>query len=325
MDDRFYCIEKPGIFGSGIEYRKERYTGFVSRIAPLRIRRKLTLPPESFENIPCPFCSPQVHMVTPSFPDGSRFCRGESVTFPNRFPFARFHTVTVITKDHNAESFHRDQIADALHAQVTLLRDEPGFSSINWNYLVSAGASLNHPHMQGLADDNPCFFFERYLEAGRQYFRDHGIMYRDSFKEETRQSPRYLFGDDLFWYVHPVPAGERDIRCLLPLSDIGSFTPYIDQFAEDLLKILHFYHATGTRAFTLSIFFDEKMNEKKSEISRDNTAFCIIIARINPNRDSRSDSTYMERIHLEPVIMTAPEWVGDEFKTVCQDSYGIDP
>ncbi|MBN1166181.1 MAG: galactose-1-phosphate uridylyltransferase [Methanospirillaceae archaeon] len=323
MDDRFYCIGKPGISGYGIEYRKECYTGFVSRIAPLRIRKKLAAPPESFENIPCPFCSPQVHMVTPTFPDGSRFCRGESVTFPNRFPFARFHTVTVITKDHRTESFLVNQIADALHAQVTLLRDEPGFPSINWNYLVSAGASLNHPHMQGLADDYPCFFYQRYLEAGRQYFRDHGILYRDSFKEEIRQSPQYLFGDDLFWYAHPVPAGERDIRCLLPFSEIGSFIPYINRFAEDLLRILHFYRATGSNAFTLSLFFDEQREEKKNKKSRGYTAFCIIIARINPNRDSRSDSTYMERIHLEPVIMTSPERVGEEFRSICQGSYGV--
>jgi hypothetical protein len=36
-------------------------------------------------------------------------------------------------------------------------------------------------------------------------------------------------------------------------------------------------------------------------------AFCTMIARINPNPKSISDSAFMERICREPVVMTLPE------------------
>ena len=93
--------------------------------------------------------------ATPTFPDGSRIQFGESVTFPNLYPFGEGHVVTVITKDHFVEMFSRQQIVDALHGQMKALVPAGGYASINWNFLPSAGASLLHPHMQGLADSRP--------------------------------------------------------------------------------------------------------------------------------------------------------------------------
>ena len=311
MNNRFFSIEQLDIPEVHIEFREEVYTGFRSRIVPSRIRQVLPAAPHSHDEVDtCPFCSPRLLTVTPTFPDGTRLCRGESVTFPNRHPFARFHTVTVVTQNHRVVSFSHDQIADALHAQVEILSKSSGFPSINWNYLVSAGASLTHPHMQGQVDLRPDYFLKRYLEASDSYFRDYGTTYREDCIACTRLSPRHLFGDSLFWYAHPVPVGERDIRCLLPITRISSFEPYIDSFAYGLLRILDFYQRIGTEAFTMSLFFDETNKEHNAQ----HFAFCTIIARINPNRNSQSDSTYMERIHHEPVILTSPENLGKEFK-----------
>lgn len=313
MNNRFFSTEQLDIPGVCIEFREEAYTGFRSRIVPSRIRRVLeSVPCNQDESAPCPFCLPCLSSSTPTFPDGTRLRRGESVTFPNRYPFAQFHTVTVVTQDHKVASFRQDQIADALYAQVVLLSSKPGFPSINWNYLLSAGASLSHPHMQGQVDVRPDFFLKKYIEASESYFRDYGTLYREDCIACERRSPRYLCGDDLFWYAHPVPVGEREIRCLLPFAEISSFESYIDSFAQDLLTVLDFYRKTGTEAFTMSLFFDKTGDVQNEQ----HFAFCSIIARINPNRNGQSDSTYMERIHQEPVIRTFPENLGTEFRAM---------
>ena len=153
-----------------LQYREEYLTGLRCRISPERLKRHidqpLSLPGEAAG---CPFCRENIFSVTPTFPDGSRITRGESVTFPNMFPFAEWHIVTVISRNHTVPVFTRQQIMDALQAQTESLLRSGGYPSINWNYLPSAGASIVHPHMQGIADQRPSWITERYLSAGKEH------------------------------------------------------------------------------------------------------------------------------------------------------------
>ena len=54
----------------------------------------------------------------------------------------------------------------------------------------------------------------------------------------------------------------------------------------------------------MSLFFDKTGDDNGFR------AFCSMISRINPNPSSTSDSAFMERMHLEPVVMTLPEELG---------------
>ena len=292
-------IFNPGGF---IEYRTEDLTGIRTRICPERLKRGIgtaAVPEYSAEG--CPFCPEHIRTETPAFPDGSRIISGESTTFPNLYPFAAFHVVTVITTSHTVKQFTKDQIANALAGQVTALRDQGGYISINWNYLPSAGASLPHPHLQGLSDPHPDTLPGCYLETGRIYRRNHGRRYPDVLKAYEEENGRSLMGTHLFWYAHPVPIGEREIRCILPFTTIQDFPSVIECFASDLITILNFYRDLGTSAFNMAIFFGR--DEDQDHFS----AFCSIISRINPNPLSTSDTAFMERLHHEPVILTLPE------------------
>jgi UDPglucose--hexose-1-phosphate uridylyltransferase len=167
-----------------LQFRDENPTGLRCRISPDRLKRQIDqalLVPSTSDG--CPFCPGTVLTVTPTFPDGSRIQFGESVTFPNLYPFGEGHVVTVITKDHFVEKFSRQQIVDALHGQMTALLPVGGYASINWNYLPSAGASLLHPHMQGLADSRPPAIVERYLSAGQKYRSEYGRSYWDAVRD----------------------------------------------------------------------------------------------------------------------------------------------
>jgi UDPglucose--hexose-1-phosphate uridylyltransferase len=293
-----------------LQYRQEHLTGLRCRISPGRLNRHLDQELIVRNNSDgCPFCPEQVFSVTPTFADGSRIVRGESVTFPNLFPFGEGHVVTVITREHFVDTFRRGQVVDALLGLGEALRTVDGYASINWNFLPSAGASLVHPHMQGLADTRPSQIVSRYLHAGKEYSRVHGRRYWDAVREEERSSDRYLFGDEILWSAHAVPVGEREVRGILPISSLDEIETYTGSLADGILEILSFYRKLGTYAFNMSIFFDKR--------GADNgfCSFCSLISRINPNPSSTSDSAFMERLHLEPVILTLPEDLGRYYRT----------
>ena len=296
--------------GTGIlQYREERYTGLRCKISPERLKRHIdqSLLPHA-DSSGCPFCPENVLTVTPTFSDNRRVIRGESVTFPNLFPFAEWHTVTVITRQHMVLEFSLRQISDALLAQIETLQRLDGYPSINWNFLPSAGASLVHPHLQGLSDRRPSTLAECYMRASDQYRNNSKETYWDAVRRQERDSERYLFGDEIFWYAQGVPLGEKEIRGILPVSSIAELGNYVDRLAKDLLTVISLYRKLGSYAFNMSIFFDR--------VGEDHgfSAFCTFISRINPNPQSTSDSAFMERLHLEPVILTLPEDLGKSFR-----------
>ena len=292
-----------------LQYRQEHLTGLRCRISPDRLKRQIDQAvylPSNAEG--CPFCRNAVMTVTPTFPDGNRIIRGESVTFPNLFPFGEVHVVTVMTREHAAVTFSRQQVVDALLSQIEALRQSDGYASINWNFLPSAGASLVHPHMQGLSDSRPSRIVDVYIAAGEQYRKKEGRNYWEAVREQERSSDRYLFGDEILWSAHAVPGGEREVRGLLPISTLDEMENYSDLVARGILEIIALYWELGTHAFNMSLFFD------KSGSDHGFRAFCSMISRINPNPSSTSDSAFMERLHLEPVIMTLPEDLGKFYK-----------
>ena len=292
-----------------LQYRTEHITGLMCRISPDRLKRQIDqsvfLPPNTGG---CPFCRDAVMTVTPTFPDGNRIIRGESVTFPNLFPFGEGHVVTVMTREHAVVTFSRQQVVDALLSQIEALRRIDVYPSINWNFLPSAGASLIHPHMQGLSDSHPSRIVDLSLDASEQYRKKQGRNYWDAVREQERSSDRYLFGDEILWAAHAVPVGEREVRGILPISTLDEMEGYADLMARGILEIISLYRELGTHAFNMSIFFDKSGNDHGFR------AFCSMISRINPNPFSTSDSAFMERLHLEPVIMTLPEDLGKFYK-----------
>jgi len=299
-------IRSPGL---PILYRREDTTGISCRISPLRGVRAINPSPSPLlhqDAVPdCPFCRETIFTRTDPFPDGTWITRGESVTFPNLYPFADRHTVTVITQAHMVEQFTKTQLSDAIISSAESLGDHRGYPSINWNFLPSAGASLLHPHLQGIADSFPTSLCRLYLDAhARSPFGD----YWKYIQNAEEGGPRHLFGDELFWYANPVPIGECEVRGIFPFRKLTDLPSYAETLAEDLKRIIRLFRRSGSDAFNMGIFF-----EKNGSGGEDMSAFCSLIARINPNPDSISDSAFMERIHREPIVMTIPEDIRDTY------------
>lgn len=293
-----------------IQYRKESLTGIRCRISPVRARRRINTPPAMlYSPEGCPFCPESIDVATPTFEDGSRLRRGESVTFPNLYPYAEDHVVTVISPDHSTDNFDRRALADAVAGTAEALAGSRGYVSINWNYLPSAGASIVHPHLQGMADSRPTRLADLYITGGRRYLAENGRIYWDDLMEHERSSDRFLFEDEIFWSASPVPLGEREVRGILPVSTPADLEPYIEPLVDGILRVIAFYRRLGTRAFNAVIFFDAP-----GTAGQGHRAFCSLISRLNPNNLSMCDSAFMERLHQEPVVLTLPEDLGPLFR-----------
>lgn len=295
-----------------LQYRRERLTGLSCTISPGRLLRGLDhapVPPVE-EQPDCPFCPGRLEDETPTFPDGTRIHRGESVTFPNRYPFAERHTVGVICRAHGVERIAPRQLADALRGVADSLEGAPGYPSINWNYLSSAGASMPHPHLQGVADRYPSRLHRVHVQASARYRARRNRRYRDDLLAHEAGSDRWLFGDEVPFVASAVPLGEREVRGLLPVATLEEATPYLEPLAEGICRVLDLYRSYGTRAFNAAVFFDRPGPD------RGFSAFCSVIARINPNPGSISDSAFMERLHQHPVVMTLPEELGSRYREI---------
>jgi len=305
-----FTVEDVATDNGRIQYRTEDLTGFRSRICSDRAKRGIDGPVNiRISARGCPFCVDRLPRETPTFSDGNRILRGESTTFPNLFPFARWHTVTVITQAHTIDRFSVRQLADALLGQSDSMKGQTGYASINWNYLPSSGASIVHPHMQGLVDARPSALADSYIQGSERYLRHNGKWYWDVLRENEQASERYLFGDEICWIANAVPLGEKEVRGILPVSNLNDWDPWIESVAEGLIRVIELYRTLDTHAFNVSLFFGRDDGSSKGF-----RAFCSVIARINPNIASLSDSSFMERLHREPVILTFPEDLASQYR-----------
>ncbi len=288
-----------------VHYRRDLLTGMQCRIAPNRIQRTINVahkPNNPKDDSPCVFCPQRVRVETPVFADGTRITVGESVTFPNLYPFAQNHVVTVLTEAHCPKQITSGQIKDALHAQIAAFSGDDGYVSCNWNYLQSAGASMLHPHMQGMADAVPTYHAGMVIHQSEAFCQRTGTTYRDCLLEQEMGGPRYLFGDELPFFAHAVPLGEKEVRAYLPIRCITELEPWCDLLAEGIERVIALYRGAGHYAFNMTLFCDAAKRPDGGF-----RAFCSLIARINPDFACMSDSAFMERMHLEPVVLTPPE------------------
>lgn len=209
-----------------IQIRINPISGRTSRITFSRVKEKeagadrLPSPPlDAQKTARCPFCRPQVLVRTPRLipqihPAG-RMTRGESLLFPNLFPYGAYSAVSLFDNTHfveigtATESSYTDCLVNCADYLKRVNQHDPSaaYVAITQNHLPSAGGSMIHPHLQVHAD--------RIGSNHHRFLYDRALAYRHT-------AQRGVFAD---YVAHEISTGDRYIGSTGPWIWLAAFAP----------------------------------------------------------------------------------------------------
>jgi len=318
-----------------VEYREDPLTGSHSRINVARAgRRKQAQRGEvdlsqviASTKGDCFFCPPNIEQRTPKFlpqicPQG-RIERGECLIFPNLFPFAEYHAVGTLSREHflDLDEFTPEMLLDNLMAAkeyiaaVYQVDEGARYPMWVWNHLPPSAASIIHPHVQILVDRVPAPQLRKLVEKSKGYFAQHGSNYwRDLIEQEKRLGHRYIGEQGSVTVVASyAPRGNAEVELIL--KDIGNLADLNEKQARDfaacIVKILRCYKGMGVNSFNL-VTFSTPVGENPDYYWLN----ARIISRPVFQPFYTSDAGFMERFYDVWVIETLPEDIARQMRPV---------
>ena len=313
-----------------IEYRKELLTSRACRINVKRSeRRKQAQTGMGYSELielsskKCYFCPSNIKTATPMFPSNlipeGRIKQGETTVFPNLFPFAKYHAVATVSRQHflGIDEFTLKQIQDTIKASIEYFRavarndKKAVYPNFSWNFLPPAGASVVHPHVQLTVDEQPTNLAWLYLSACKSYFKKNKENYWKRLLEiEEKEGDRFLGKiGDVSWITSYVPLGNDEICGVF--NDVSSLYELDDTSISDLSKglkrVFTAYSLYGVHSFNLSTFSASKKDASFRLVVR-------IIARPYPQSYYNNDAGFMERLHEEVIVESMPEKVASDLR-----------
>ncbi len=309
-----------------IEVRTHPITGRTCRIAFSRINEKEAgadalpeAPPEADITSACPFCRPQMTAMTPRLhpnlsPDEERMFRGDSVLFPNLFPYGAYSAVSLFNNDHFVQigsataSSYSDCFINCRNYLARILEKDPqaGYWAITQNHLPSAGGSLIHPHLQINADRIAPNFLRVLLQRAETYHSRTGkLLISDYLNHEKSDGRRYIGPTGPWqWLAAFAPEGFFEIWAILPgitsLRQVGN-SEWAD-LADGVMRIQKYYRSIYRNGYNLGLLIVET-SQSKLELR------CVMMVRANYAPWVRNDHTGFEVMLGDMTTFTAPEQV----------------
>jgi UDPglucose--hexose-1-phosphate uridylyltransferase len=280
---QFTVVEK-----EGVQYRSDPLTGGQTRLNPARATRPMASKPDVADLVELvknfkerdPFAEPKIYKITPEFPEswgiqdderGRRVIKGETVIFPNKFPFGGHHMVAVMSKASHVpiDQYSHRMLSDALSSMHMLLNKCVEKTEVQsstgkwypiwvWNYLPPSAGSLIHPHMQMMMEDEPCPELRRILAKAAAYTeRTKSNYYKDLIDEEEKTGERFVGRTGSCVVLAPfAPRGANELHVIFPdVCSVSEFTPdNIKDFSTAIQQLLKAYHHIGIGSFNMASF-----------------------------------------------------------------------
>ena len=306
-----------------IEIRTHPITRRTCRITFSRINEKeaatdsLPQPPPDADNpSDCPFCRPQVDSRTPRLhPDLSadgRVSRGESLLFPNLFPYGSYSAVSLFDNQHFVEigtatvaSYTDCFINSADYLKTILRRDGRAvYMAITQNHLPPAGGSLVHPHLQINADRVPGNHHRFLLRKADDFHRRSGKNLFSSYLDHERtEGSRYIGSTGPWeWMAAFAPEGFFEIWGILPaMTSLQQLkTPDWQDLARGIINTQRFFRSINRNGYNLGLLFYENP-ESRLELRT------VMVVRSNYAPWVRSDFTGYEVMLGDMATFVTPE------------------
>ncbi len=318
---------------STIEYRRDPLTGCWCRInvsRAQRVRQSRGDGADAAQAIEgtkdgCYFCPEHLDAATAKFPpefaDAARIHEGDTVVFPNLYPFAEYHAVAVLTRQHclRLDEFTPVMIQDNIAATQRYI------AAVNrwdvrakypvwlWNHLPPSGASIIHPHVQITVDRSPMSGLRDMFNASRRYHRKNGrVFWADLIDAERQEGQRFIadYGS-LAVIASFAPRGNRELQIVF--KDVSSLIDLerrqVADFADAVVRALRCYKSMGVDSFNIITY--------SGPVGGNDGHFWMsarLIARPGFQPYYTSDSGTLERFYGTFVIETLPEAVAREMK-----------
>ncbi|GLI35571.1 hypothetical protein [Desulforhabdus amnigena] len=266
----------------------------------------------------CFMCDGRWRTATPTYSTdilpGGRLQRGEAVLFPNLFPLAAFHAVVILGDRHFRlpNEISADLLEDAFAISVEYFREchryNPSvrYFTINANFLLPAGASVMHPHLQLLGSPFPGTHHQLLLEKSLAYYEANGSCYwTDLAKEEIERGERMITRmSDSTWFTAyaPVGANETDAVWTETSHFLEWGTAEIRQMAEGIAGVLRGYHDMKFSTYNFSCF-----SGPVDRSSPEFRCFLRLVNRQNAMPHHRTDDYYFQKLLKNEIIIQRPE------------------
>ncbi len=323
-----------------IEIRTNPITGRMSRIAFSRINETEAgtdglpePPPGAKDNVNCPFCSPRIESMTPMldpmlYPK-DRMTQGDSILFPNLFPYGSYSAVSLFDNEHFVEigkagvtSYANSFINCSRYLKRILNRDPKAtYMAITQNHLPSAGGSLVHPHLQVHADRLPSNNHILLTKKSERYYKENNsFLFSDYLMLEKKEKTRYIGKIGKWeWTAAFAPEGFFEIWGILP--GITSITAPEkndwEYLAKGVSNAQKFFRSLYRNGYNLGIISNE---DKKSRLELK----AAIVARSNYAPWVRNDHTGFEVILGDMATFVAPEETAEKARPFWNEKPAIE-
>ncbi|HQP31314.1 MAG TPA: hypothetical protein PLB81_08295 [Deltaproteobacteria bacterium] len=300
------------------EVRYDPLTNQTTRILdfPVKEMERVDLSPliEKSKAI-CPFCPEFIELVTPKFPTGrlskERYVVGESLCFPNAFPYDENGAVTVMSRGHYLAlaDFDADIIGNAVACCLEYLSDlfavqpEATYQSINWNYMPLAGGSIVHPHLQVTASTTPTNYYTAMLGMLGRYRAKHGTdFWHDLAIREEQLGERFIARmGHMTWLAAFAPLGVFDIIGIMDEAYRPSRMrdEVMNDLVDGVLKVLGYIDSLNMYSLNMSLYF-----MPDTDVFTPHVRIC---PRVSIPPFGTSQINYMRMLHNEPMTTMKPE------------------
>lgn len=275
-------------------------------------------PPDAADSANCPFCLPQIHQMTPQLASTmsrqGRTVEGQSILFPNLFPYGSYSAVSLFDNAHFVEigkasvQSYQDSLVNCCNYLKRVSEHDPQafYMAITQNHLPSAGGSLVHPHLQVHADRIQSNH-HRFLEnRSRRYFEASGrirYLFSDYLEHEKTDGSRYIGATgDWEWMAAFAPEGFYEIWGVLPgVRSLRQLSPALCRdLAQGIINTQRFYRGLHRNGYNLGLLCIED-NATPLELR------VVILARSNYAPWVRNDHTGYEVMLGDMATFSAPE------------------
>jgi galactose-1-phosphate uridylyltransferase len=270
---------------------------------------------EDFDN--CPFCKPQLFNRTPQLipelASEGRIYNGESILFPNLFPYGNRSAVSLFDNRHFVEigmASPASYFNAIVNCRTYLNRAKAQcpdllYMAITQNHLPSAGGSLVHPHLQVHAD---CIAANHHrflkMRATAYHEKTGRFLFSDYLKAEKDDGSRFIGSKgDWQWFAAFAPEGFYEIWGILPkvFSLRGLTDSHCRDLAESIILVQKLYRSLGRNGYNLGLISIEDDAQSCLEIRT------VMLVRSNFSAWGRNDHTGFEVMLGDMATFTAPE------------------